>query len=497
MYLRQTHSAATLLGMALACCLSLTACGGGKSPEKESGATVTPSPARPSTTPSATPSADEAREIARDAYVYGVPMVDTYKTVYAFNVDKGNPQYKGPFNSILNIARVFTPEDTAFVTPNSDTPYSFAMLDLRAEPVVITVPKMEKDRYFVFQLMDLYTFNFDYIGSRATGNDGGSFLIAGPGWKGEAPAGITKVIRSETDLVSVVGRTQLFNPGDLDNVKKIQAGYRVQPLSAFAGGAAPPAAPEIQWIKPTPPVQDRTSLEFFNQLAFLLQFAQPAHPSETALRERFATLGIKPGQPFDAGSLSPERQAALKEGMAEGQKQIDAKRASLGGKTDTLFGNRDFLKNDYVARATGTQVGIGANSREEAMYPILDKDASGQPLDGSKGRYTLHFAKGELPPVDAFWSVTMYGLPQQLLVKNPINRYLINSPMLPELKTDADGGLTIYIQNESPGKDKQANWLPAPEGPFVMFMRYYRPKPELLENRWQTPPVEKAGDVTP
>jgi len=424
-------------------------------------------------------------------------MVDTYKTVYAFNVDKGNPQYKGPFNSILNIARVFTPEDTAFVTPNSDTPYSFAMLDLRAEPVVITVPKMEKDRYFVFQLMDLYTFNFDYIGSRATGNDGGSFLIAGPGWKGEAPAGITKVIRSETDLVSVVGRTQLFNPGDLDNVKKIQAGYKVQPLSAFTGGAAPPAAAEIQWIKPTPPAQDRTSLEFFNQLAFLLQFAQPAHPSEAALRERFAMLGIKPGQPFDAGSLSPEMQAALKEGMAEGQRQIDAKRASLGGKTDTLFGNRDFLKNDYVARATGTQVGIGANSREEAMYPILDKDASGQPLDGSKGRYTLHFAKGELPPVDAFWSVTMYGLPQQLLVKNPINRYLINSPMLPELKKDADGGLTIYIQNESPGKDKQANWLPAPEGPFVMFMRYYRPKPELLENRWQTPPVEKAGDATP
>ncbi len=497
MHIRQIHSAATLLGMALACCLSLTACGGGKSPEKETGATVTPSPAQPSTTPSAAPSADEAREIARDAYVYGVPMVDTYKTVYAFNVDKGNPQYKGPFNSILNIARVFTPEDTAFVTPNSDTPYSFAMLDLRAEPVVITVPKMEKDRYFVFQLMDLYTFNFDYIGSRATGNDGGSFLIAGPGWKGEAPAGITKVIRSETDLVSVVGRTQLFNPGDLDNVKKIQAGYKVQPLSAFTGGAAPPAAAEIQWIKPTPPAQDRTSLEFFNQLAFLLQFAQPVHPSEAALRERFAMLGIKPGQPFDAGSLSPEMQAALKEGMAEGQKQIDAKRASLGGKTDTLFGNRDFLKNDYVARATGTQVGIGANSREEAMYPILDKDASGQPLDGSKGRYTLHFAKGELPPVDAFWSVTMYGLPQQLLVKNPINRYLINSPMLPELKKDADGGLTIYIQNESPGKDKQANWLPAPEGPFVMFMRYYRPKPELLENRWQTPPVEKTGDAIP
>lgn len=497
MYDHRVRPSATVIGMAftLAGCLSLSACSERAPSDKEektmAAADQAPAPAPASADAVST---EEARVIARDAYVYGIPLVDTYKTVYAFNVDTSNPQYKGPFNSVLNIARVFTPDDTAFVTPNSDTPYSFAMLDLRAEPVVITVPKMEKDRYFVFQLMDLYTFNFDYIGSRATGNGGGSFLIAGPGWKGEAPKGITKVIRSETDLVSVVGRTQLFNAADLENVKKIQAGYKVQPLSAFTGAPAPPPAPAIAWIKPTPPAQDRTSLEFFNQLAFLLQFAQPPHPSESSLRQRFAQLGIEPGKPFDASNLSPQMQAALKEGMADGQRQIDAKRASLGGKTDALFGDRNFLKNDYVARATGTQVGIGANSREEAMYPILDKDADGQPLDGSKGAYTLRFAKDQLPPVDAFWSVTMYGLPKQLLVKNPINRYLINSPMLPELKKDPDGGLTIYVQAESPGKEKQANWLPAPNGPFVMFMRYYRPKPALLENRWTTPAVIKTPD---
>ena len=439
---------------------------------------------------------DDARAIARDAYVYGVPMVDTYKTVYAFNVDTTNPQYKGPFNSVLNIARVFTPEDTAFVTPNSDTPYSFAMLDLRAEPVVISVPAMEDERYFVFQLMDLYTFNFDYIGSRATGNDGGRFLIAGPRWAGEVPGGITKLIRSETDLVSVVGRTQLFNAADIGNVKKIQAGYRVQPLSSFTGTQAPPPAPAIPWIEPIPPAKERTSLEFFNQLAFLLQFAQPPHPSESELLERFATLGIEHGRPFDAASLSPETQAALKAGMAEGQQLIDAKRATLGGKTDALFGNRDFLKNDYVSRATGTQVGIGANSREEAMYPILDKDADGHPLDGSTGTYTMRFAKDQLPPVDAFWSVTMYDLPQQLLVDNPIDRYLINSPMLPGLRRDPDGGLTLFIQAGSPGHDKEANWLPAPDGPFVMFMRYYRPRAALLDGRWSTPAVVKrpAGE---
>ena len=185
----------------------------------------------------------EAQEIAKDAYVYGVPIVSIYGTMWAFSVDQGGKEYKGPFNTVLNIARVFTPDDRAFVTPNSDTPYSFIGLDLRAEPVVITVPPMDGKRYFVFQLMDLYTFNFDYIGTRTTGNDGGSFLIAGPDWKGEAPAGITKVIRSETEFVNVVGRTQLFNPDDLENVKKIQAGYKVEPLSKFLGQPAPPAAP--------------------------------------------------------------------------------------------------------------------------------------------------------------------------------------------------------------------------------------------------------------
>ncbi len=434
----------------------------------------------------------QARAIGRDAYVYGLPMVDTYRVMYAYSVDKDNPQYKGPFNSVLNIARVFTPDDTAFVTPNSDTPYTFSGLDLRTEPVVVTVPKMEKNRYFVFQLMDLYTFNFAYIGSRTTGNDGGNYMFAGPGWKGATPKGITKVIHSETSLVNIVGRTQLFNPDDLDNVKKIQAGYKLQPLSTFEGTPAPPQAPAVNWIKPIPPSEERTSLAFFNELAFLLQFAQPPHPSEVALRKRFAEVGIEPGKPFDASTLSPALQAALKQGMLDGQKAIDERRASLHGKTDQLFGDRAFLKNDYVARATGTQVGIGANSRDEALYPILDHDAQGQTLDGSKHKYTLRFAKGQQPPVNAFWSITMYDLPQQLLVKNPINRYLINSPMLPNMRTDPDGGITLYIQADSPGKDKESNWLPAPKGPFVTFMRYYWPKPALLDGQWKTPAIQRA-----
>jgi hypothetical protein len=299
-------------------------------------------------------SASEARAIAKDAYIYAVPFVAQYKTIYAYSVDKSGRQYMGPFNTILNIARVFTPEDTAFVTPNSDTPYSFACLDLRAEPVVITVPRMESNRYFVFQLLDLYTFNFAYIGTRTTGNDGGTYLIAGPTWKGEAPAGITQVFHAETELVSVVGRTQLFNPGDLPNVKQIQAGYKVQPLHEFTNTSAPPAPPAPDWPKPITAAQ-QTSLDFFSQMAFLLQFCVPPHPSETELRQRFASIGIEPGKPFDPSSFPPDIQSALLAGISDGQQAIDASRAATGGKTDNLFGSREYLKNNFLAHASATQ----------------------------------------------------------------------------------------------------------------------------------------------
>jgi hypothetical protein len=447
--------------------------------------------AMPATFAQTAPSAARTRKIAAQAYVYGFPIVDQYLTIYAFSVDKGGPQYKGPFNSILNFARVFTPEDNAFVTPNSDTPYTFLGLDLRAEPVVISIPPIDKNRYFVFQMLDLYTFNFDYIGTRTTGNGGGSFLVVGPGWKGVTPKGITKVIHSETEFDSVVGRTQLFNPGDLENVKKIQSEYKVQPLSAFLGKPAPTAAPEPNWVKPVSPAQMKTSLDFFNVLNFMLQFC-PTPAIETAMRAKFASIGIVPGKPFEVSALPPEMKYAFEQGMADGQREIDARRAASNGNIEKFFGTRAFLKGDYVARATGAQMGIGANSREEALYPIYEKDSSGQALDGSKAKYTLHFAKGEFPPVNAFWSLTMYNLPQQLLVKNPINRYLINSPMLPQLKLDADGGLTMYIQADAPGTDKESNWLPAPSGLFMLAMRYYLPKLAILDGQWKSPAIERV-----
>ena len=424
---------------------------------------------------------NEARAIAKEAYVYGFPMVDSYRIQYSYNVDRSSSEFKAPWNEISNTARVFTPEDKAIQTPNSDTPYSFIGLDLRAEPMVLTVPPIEKRRYFSVQLIDAYTFNFAYIGSRATGNAGGSYLIAGPDWKGSKPPGVKAVIRSETQFVNAIYRTQLFGPDDLDNVKKIQAGYKVQPLSAFLGRAAPAPAPALDFPKPLSVQDERSSPEFFEILNFLLASA-PTHPSEKVLMARFAKLNIGGGKKFDFAALPSEVQKAVRDGMADAWEANDATKKRLGTRT--------YLKNNYQYRMTAAVAGIYGNSKDEAIYPVLALDSKGRALDGTH-RYTLRFAPGQLPPGNAFWSITMYRMPESLLVANPIDRYLINSPMLPQLKKDADGGLTIHVQNTSPGADKESNWLPAPEGPFVAAMRLYWPKKEALSGQWKAPQLQR------
>ena len=436
----------------------------------------------------------EARAIAKEAYIYGYPMVDGYRVQYDFFVDLQSPQFKAPLNQICNMSRVFTAADTTIVSPNSDTPYSMLGMDLRTEPMVLTVPAIDKDRYFSVQLIDLYTFNFDYIGSRTTGNDGGSFLIAGPGWKGETPKGVKKVFKAETDLVLAVYRTQLFNPTDIDNVKKVQEGYKVQTLSAFLGQPAPNAAPAIEFMKPLTPETQKTSPEFYNILNFILKFC-PTDPSEKELMARFAKIGVGAGLTFDTSNLTPEIKTAIEQGIADAwaefaefkKTQVDNGKVASGD----MFGTRQYLKNNYLYRMAAGVIGLYGNSKQEAMYPFYGVDSDKQPLEGSN-HYTLHFAKGQLPPVNAFWSVTMYEMPKSLLYANQLNRYLINSPMLPQLKLDADGGLTLIIQNESPGKDKESNWLPAPKGSFVMAMRLYWPKEEALEGKWTAPAMHKV-----
>ncbi|MBK9332651.1 MAG: DUF1254 domain-containing protein [Ignavibacteria bacterium] len=436
----------------------------------------------------------EIKSIAKEAYIYGFPIVDSYRIVHAYFINKNSPEYKAAFNVIKNIPRVYTPDDKAVQTPNSDTPYSMIELDLRQEPVVLTLPMIEKERYFSAQFIDIYTHNFDYLGSRTSGNDGGVFLITGPDWNGDVPDGMKKVIRAETMFVQCIIRTQLFNPDDLENVKKIQEGYKVQTLSNYLLKEEL-AADTAEFIDPLTPDQQRSSLEFFNILNFQLQFC-PVHPTETDLMERFSKIGIGGGKKIDIEELSPEAKKAMEDGIAEAWKEYNEflKSKLLTGQVTSkdLFGTREHLKNNYMYRMTAAILGIFGNTAEEAMYPMYKIDSDGKIPDSSANKYTIRFEKDQLPPVHAFWSLTMYEMPSSLLCANPINRYLINSPMLPDLKPDSDGGLTIYIQHDSPGADLESNWLPAPNGPFAVFMRLYWPKPEAVNGSWKQPPMKKV-----
>jgi hypothetical protein len=441
----------------------------------------------------------EIKTIVKEAYIYGFPMLMNYGVMLEYFVNRNSGQYKAPFNTIYNEARVFTPKDTAIVTPNSDTPYSFVGLDLRAEPIVLCVPAVEKGRYYDVQLVDMYTFNYGYIGSRATGNGAGCYMVAGPDWKGETAPGIKKVFHSETQFGLVGYRTQLFGPKDIDNVKKIQAGYKVQPLSQFLKQPAPPAAPAIDF---PPFTKEDMKTPFAKYLNFILQFCPPVE-EEKALRAKFATIGIEASKPFDFDKLSEAQKADFVLGIKEGSEAIEKKRDNFakpinGWLIGSILGDRAFFHGDWLLRAAGALAGIYGNSAEEAVYPLAKHDSNGEPLDGSKHNYTLTFAADQYPPVNAFWSVTMYDGKTQLLIENPINRYLINSPMLPNMKKNADGGLTLYIRKDSPGADKASNWLPAPDGPIYLVMRLYWPKtepPSILpagEGTWKPPGIVKV-----
>ncbi len=446
------------------------------------------------------PSLAEVKEIARDGFIYGLPIVMNYGVMNDFVLDRNSGQWKAPFNQINNEHRVFTYEDTSIPTPNSDTPYSMAWLDLRAEPMVLSVPAVPKDRYYSVMLCDGNTFNYGYIGSRATGSDAGDYLVVGPNWKGSKPAGIKAVFQSTTDFGLAVYRTQLFNADDMPNVMAVQAGYLVRPLSTYLKTPAPAPAPAIAWPAFS---KELVKTQFFEYLDFSLQFAPPG-PEEKAIRARLAKLGIGTGKPHKATDLPPAYREAIAAGVAEGEKMVKEKAGAIGAsingwRISSAFGNRAFYNGDWLLRAAAASAGIYGNDAEEAMYPMTRTTKDGVVLDGSKHNYTLTFAKGQFPPVNAFWSVTMYDGEHQLLVKNPINRYLINSPMLSSMKTNADGSLTLYIQRDSPGKDKESNWLPAPNGTIYLVMRLYWPKvekPSILppgKGTWQPPALVQVN----
>ncbi len=448
-------------------------------------------------------SPEQARALAKEAFVYGFPMVMNYKTMYNYVIDKENPEYKGEFNELSCVARLFTSEDKAVVSPNADTPYCMLWMDVRAEPLVLTVPAMEPERFYHFQLIDLYTHNFAYVGTLTTGNGAGKYLIAGPGWNGKKPDGITDVFRSETNFVFSITRTQLFDPDDLPKVKEIQDSYGLQPLSAFLGKTGPAAAPAPDfpvWVEGS-----QFDERFFSYLDFTLSLLEKPLDEEKPLWGRLARLGLSPKNTFDFAALSPEIQEALKAGTKEGFGEIEkmmGEAVSDPLASAKVFGTRQFLtksakknyghENHHLIRSVAAHLGLYGNSAVEAIYPTYLADADERPLSASANRYTLTFEKGKLPPVNAFWSLTMYDGKTQLFIKNPLDRYLLSSPMMDQFKIQDDGSLVLRIGKDSPGGELESNWLPAPDGPFYMALRLYGPKPEALEGKWTPPVLRKA-----
>ncbi len=431
--------------------------------------------------------------IAGEAYIFAYPILEQYKMLFMQALYAESGFYEAPLNAISHKQELNGPNDTLVVRPNNDTLYSGAWLDLRAEPIVLSVPAISLDRYYSFQLIDLYTHKFAYVGSRATGPEAGDYLIAGPGWEGETPPGIEGVLRAETDLVVALARTAVYGADDVPNVVDIQKQYRFEPLSRFARTEAPsvPPAPALP-----PYISDRArSANFVAYVnAILPHLGQ--HPSEADLWQRFAAIGI--GDPaFDPDTWTPEARAAIEAGIESASEKIEAEAASLGSRqagwmlTEASYGTRELMEGRYLRRAAAAYFGLWGNDLEEAFYPEASLDADGDALDASLHNYTLRLDASDLPPCKSFWSLSMYNLPPMLFIHNPIHRYAIGD-RTEGLEYGGDASLTVLLQHLSPGEDRESNWLPAPDGPFSLMMRCYWPEAEALDPLYVPPAIAKA-----
>lgn len=429
---------------------------------------------------------NEAKEIAKEAYIFNYPLVMYYRTMYLQAIDPKSKSYSGGFGQWLHLG-TSSPKDTDIVTPNNDSPYSYAWVDTRAEPWVLTMPKIEADRFYTSQWDDLWGFVIGNAGSVDDGNDGVSVLLASPMWKGDLPMGVSRVIRGDSEFLGTLTRTQLIEPKDMPNVEKIQKAYKLQPLSAYLGKPAPAAAPAIKW-KPWEEGAETTD-EFWGYVNFILSFTIP-NAQDKSVQERMAKIGLVAGQPWDTSSLDKDVSDAIAAGMREAIAELE-KGATQITDPSMFFRSRKDLNKDYFNRALGVMVGIFGNVREVSVYFVVAKDEQDELFDGSKHSYTITFTADQIPPAKNFWSWTMYKLPQRWLVDNPIDRYSIGSAT-PGLTRADDGSITIYFQPDSPGKDKESNWLPTPEGPFWPVLRTYGPGKSILDRTWKVPPIKRV-----
>jgi Uncharacterized conserved protein len=413
-------------------------------------------------------SQQQMNELAQQAYIFTYPLVMNYRTMYMQAIKSGD------FGQWLHLG-VSGPKDTDIVTPNVDSPYSYVWLDVRSEPWVLTLPKIEKTRFYTSQWDDMWGYVLGNPGSVNDGNDGVSVLLAGPDWNGPVPKGISRVIRGESDFLGSLTRTQLMGSmSDLDNVKRIQQTYKVQPLSAFLGTTKPAAAPALDF----PAWKDGAEMtpEYWRYVAFMLQHVKH-NPADQKMYDALKQLGIGADGLFGFSSLSEKQQVALTQGVTLAQAEMK----TVGNKTkdaSQLFGTRHQLKQDYLTRAMGVYLGIFGNTTDQSFYFSLNKDQNGQLLDASKHDYVIKMDKAHLPPVKYFWSITMYSLPHRLLVENSENRYSFSNST-PDLITGADGSVTFYLSSKKPA-DKSVNWLPAPDGPFWSVLRTYGPDKKSL-----------------
>lgn len=437
---------------------------------------------------------EEAKQIAEEAYIYAYPMIEHYKMMFAMAMYEQSGAYNAPFNVLTNKSKLNGPKDTIIVRPNNDTFYSAVWFDLSQQPQVLEVPAITDGRYYSFQIIDMYTYNIAYVGSRATGSGAGAYMFVGPNWDGETPEGISKVIHSEGNYLLALGRTQVFGPDDVEAAQAVMQGYKVQSLNAYQGMMETAVIPQNPQLPPFNPqkVADANFITYLNALMTL----GPVHPDEKVMFERFAKIGIEPGKPFDLENIDPEILKAINEGVKSGMEKIKEESMKMGERKNgwqliaNVFGTREAMKDKYLIRASAAWFGLWGNDLEEAFYPETTYDADGEELDGSKHAYILHFNADQLPPAKAFWSLTMYKLPEQLLLENEINRYIIGSATK-GMKYNADGSLDIYIQKENPGKDKESNWLPANNGKFSLQSRIYWPEPKALDPLYAPPAVEK------
>ncbi len=433
----------------------------------------------------------EAKQIAEEAYIYAYPMMQNYKTMYFRSVAGQNGSLPRPFNVFSHRTRLLGPEYKAIVGPNNDTLYSTAWLDLRREPMVISVPDVSPARYYSLQFIDAFVHNFAYIGQRTTGSQAGNYLVYGPGQDPTEHPGIEKQFYSESNFVFVIGRILVDGEDDIANVLVLQNQFLITPLSEFAGTPSPSLPEAISF--PEYNTEKARSGGFVKYLNFILSQVD-IDPSEKELLERFSRIGIR-AQNYRE-KLSADILHAIDEGVESALQKIRTETMVIGtqvnGWNTTFkgFGSKPKKSGQFLLRAAAAMLALYGNDREENSGFSRTLDPNGQPLDASRKKYSVTFNKDQLPPTNAFWSLTMYSFPEIQLVENNINRYSIGDRSQ-DLKYNQDGSLTIYLQYESPEPKQRSNWLPAPDGPFTLALRIYLPKESVLNGSWKPPQISE------